>query len=213
MRATVARNVLLPLSAPEPPRPPRRAEPCTEVLGKPTQPPTRKWWQHGCGAVAIGVVGLLVGVAAGIGASGSSSTKTVTAKGTTTTVQVALPPAHTVTRVVVHTHTVTQTLAAAPTKPSSGSNTETSSSGSAEGSYSGNGTKNLGTISVSQPSVLHWHATGGIFTITGLTSPAEHAIAVSSKASSGETVVEPGTYHEVSVIALGEWGVTITPQG
>jgi hypothetical protein len=60
--------------------------------------------------------------------------------------------------------------------------------------------------------VLHWTAPEG-FSITGEATPDEHPIAVASKASSGESVVEPGTYHDVSVIAVGEWSFTITPQG
>jgi len=194
------------MSASGPPRPPTPSAPPTEVLGASEQPPTtRKWWQHGWGAAVIGAVGLLVGAGAGIGAAGSSSTKTVTAEGRPTTVQAAPTPAHTVTQVVVHTHTVTQTRTVAPSEASS-------SSSSSAGSYSGNGTKNIGTITVSQPSVLHWTAPEG-FSITGEATPDEHPIAVASKASSGESVVEPGTYHDVSVIAVGEWSFTITPQG
>jgi len=123
-------------------------------------------------------------------------------------VQGTPPPARTVTvtHVVVHTHTITQTQTAAPSEASP-------SSSNSAGSYTGNGTKSLGTITVSQPSVLHWHATGGEFGIDGETVPNEHTIGVASTASSGESVVEPGTYHEVMVVAGGEWSFTITPQG
>lgn len=126
----------------------------------------------------------------------------------------AAPPARTVTvtHVVVHTHTVTQTQTAAPTEQTAAP-AESSGSTGGEGSYSGNGTKNLGSITVSQPSVIHWRATEGLFELEGFTSGYQHSIGIASKASSGESVIEPGTYHEVQVDALGEWSFTITPQG
>jgi hypothetical protein len=197
------------MSVPEPPRSPG---PPTEILGA-TGQPTRKWWQQGWGVAAIAAMGLLVGAGAGIGAAGGSTTKTVTSEGRTTTVEGAAPPARTVTvsHVVVHTHTVTQTQTAPPSESSSA---ESSSSGSAPGSYSGNGSKNLGAITVSQPSVIHWHATGGFFYVSGASTGSEpHYIALSSKASGGESVVAPGTYAEVTVAALGEWSFSISPQG
>jgi hypothetical protein len=195
------------MSANDPYRPPAPPAPATEVLGAPTAGPTRPWWQRGWGVAAIGIVALIIG--AGIGAAGKGSTKTVTAAASTTTIQAAQTPTRTVTvtRVVVHTHTQTQTAAAAaPSEPSSG--------GSSQGgghSYSGDGTKNLGTIIISQPSTLHWKAEGGVFGVTGATSGYEHSIGISSQASSGESAVEPGTYKEVNVIATGAWSITISP--
>jgi hypothetical protein len=146
------------------------------------------------------LAGLVVGV--GIGAAGKTQTKTVTVAGGVTTIRaVAQAPTHTVTRVVVHTHTVTQTAASAPAPAPESS-----------GSYSGNGTKSLGTIVVPQTSVIHWHAEGGLFAIDNSAEDAQ-TIALSSKAASGETVIEAGTYHQVQVLATGEWGFTITSQG
>jgi hypothetical protein len=154
----------------------------------------------------IAVLGLIVG--AGIGAAGKSTTKTVTDEGPTTTVQAAQTPARTVTHVVVHNHTRTRTVtqAAEPAESPSG--------GASEGggnSYSGDGTKSLGTLTITQPSTLHWHASEGFFAVEGATSGYDHTIAISSKASSGESSIEPGSYHEVSVLAQGEWSFTITP--
>jgi hypothetical protein len=194
------------VSVPEPPRPPSPPQSPTATLGGTSDAPKRPWWQRGWAVASIGVLGLLVG--AGIGASGKSSTKTVTNEGTTTTVQVAQTAPRTVTHIVVHnhTHTVTQ---AAPAEPSEPSSAEASEGGGH--SYSGDGIKSLGTLTVSQPSTLHWHTSGASFTMTGATSGYDHTIAVSSKASSGESAVEPGTYREVEVIGDGEWSLTIDP--
>jgi hypothetical protein len=190
------------MSGPEPPRPPSPPAPPTTVLPVAGETAKRPWWQRGWGVAAIAVAGLIVG--AGIGTAGKSTAKTVTDKGTTTTVQAAATPVRTITHVVVHTHTVT-TQAPAETKSS-----EESSSGSA-GSYSGSGTKSLGTITILQPSTIHWRATGGVFGITGATANYEHSIALSSKAASGESAVEPGTYNNVQVLAFEEWSFTIDP--
>jgi hypothetical protein len=154
-------------------------------------------------------VGLLIGV--GIGAAGKASTKTVTREGTTTTIASNVP-ARTVTvnHVVVHTHTKTVKEAAPASEPSSESSAASSNAGGGK-IYSGNGAKSLGTLVVSQPSTIHWHAAGGAFAMGGCTSPCEHSIALDSQATSGESAVEPGTYHEVQVEASGEWGIEITP--
>jgi hypothetical protein len=191
------------MSVQEPPQPPTSPAPPTEVFGTAAPSPKRSWWQRGWGAVSIGVVGLLVG--AGIGTAGKTSTRTVTAQGRTTTVQAVQAPARTVTHVVVHTNTVAQTQTATPSESASPEN-------SSAGSYSGSGTKGLGTITVAQTSVIHWHASGGLFIINNAPEDA-HQIGLSSKASSGESVIEPGTYHQVQVDAIEEWGFTITPQG
>ncbi len=180
-------------------------QPPTQVMGEPDGP-NRPWWQRGWGVAAIGVVGLLVG--AGIGASGKGTTKTVTNEAAAS--QQAKVPAETVTvnhtRTVVHLHTHTVTAASEPSEPSA----ESSSAGGGK-TYSGNGSKSLGTVEVSQPSTIHWHAAGGLFGMDGCTDPCEHTIGISSQASSGESAVEPGTYKEVSVASSGEWSISISP--
>jgi hypothetical protein len=197
-------------------RPPMPPSPPTEVLGGPPKGPRRPWWQHGWGAALVGVVGLILGAA--IGASGGKgSTSTVTTEGAAKTVQVGQAPTHTVTitHVVVHNQTRPVT-APAPESSGGGSSGGGSSGGGSSGggggqSYSGDGTKNLGTVTISQPSTLHWTAGGGFFGITGATSGYEHTIAISSQASSGESAVEPGTYKEVNVLGQGGWSITISP--
>lgn len=183
-------------------RPPTPPAPPTEVLGAPAQSPTKKWWQHSWGAAVIGIVGLLVGVGAGIGASGSSSTKTITAEGRTTTVQAAPPPTRTVTHVVVHTHTVTQTQAAAPTEssPNGGSGAEVQT-------FSGNGGKSLGTITVAKESTLEWTNDGAIFQIY-----TNAGVPVNSQAHSGSSVLEAGSYSSFQINAVGNWTIKIVPK-
>jgi hypothetical protein len=166
----------------------------------PPEPPKRPWWQHGWGATVIGVVGLLVGVGAGIGVSGSSTTRTVTAEGSTTTVEAASPPARTVTHVVVHTHTVTQTQAAAPTESSSGGPGEVQS-------FSGNGGKNLGTITVEKESTLEWTNDGLLFQVY-----TSEGVPVNSQAHRGSSVLEAGTYKNFQVNAVGSWTIRIAPK-
>jgi hypothetical protein len=189
------------VSTPEPPRPPSPPEPPTAILDESAAAPKRPWWQRGWGVAAIAIVGVIVG--AGIGAAGKSSTKTVTNEGTTTTVQAAQTPARTVTHVVVHTHTVTKTAAATPPA-------ESSSESNSANSYSGSGTKTLGTITVSRPSVIHWRASGGAFSLGNAIEDSQH-IELFSKAASGESTIEPGTYHQVHVDALEAWSFTIDP--
>jgi uncharacterized membrane protein YgcG len=197
------------MSVPEPPRPPAAPAPPTQALTPPSPArPKRNWWQRGWGVVLAAVLGVVVGGA--IGAAGNGSTKTVTTEGTARTVQSGQAPTHTVTvtHLVVRNHTrIVTAPASAPASESSGEG----SSGGGGKSYSGDGIKSIGTVTVSQPSTLRWHASGGVFGVTGATSGYEHTIAIDSKASSGESAVEPGTYHEVGVTGAGEWSFTISP--
>jgi hypothetical protein len=100
--------------------------------------------------------------------------------------------------------------------------TETNSDGSGGGnrpkgkaraySFSGKGTKNLGTIHVAAPSTLRWthHSFGGgkgSFAI----NDGGFRLTVSSLARSGSSQVATGTYRGVGVQADGSWTVKITP--
>jgi hypothetical protein len=195
------------VSVPEPPRPPLPPEPRTAVLGEPPGAPQGPWWQRDWGVAAIAVLGLIIGagIGAAIGASGKGTTKTVTNEGTTATVEAAQTSARTVTHFVVHTHTVTHTVTAAPAAPS-----EESSGGSTGNSYSGSGTKSLGTITVAQNSTIHWKAGGGFFSINNAPEDSQ-TINLTSQASSGEGAIEAGTYHKVTIAGVGEWSFTIDP--
>jgi hypothetical protein len=82
--------------------------------------------------------------------------------------------------------------------------------------FKGNGDENLGTISVSTPSTLHWSCRScSVFSVVG--SGGTVYIGVDSQEhTSGVTAVEPGTYHSVGVtVDEGEgstgWTITISP--
>jgi hypothetical protein len=76
-------------------------------------------------------------------------------------------------------------------------------------SFSGNGGKNLGTVHVPKDSTLRWTCDGDLFTVTDDTS----GLFVNSQAHSGDSAVAAGTYTGVSVNALGNWTITISPNG
>lgn len=107
-------------------------------------------------------------------------------------------------RAPMRTITVTRTATSSP---------RTSAASPPPGVYSGQGTKNVGTITVSAPSTLQWVCDGcGAFSVTSNIDPnASTVIAVSSQASKGTTAVDPGTYNDVQVISDGSWAFRITP--
>jgi TolA-binding protein len=78
-----------------------------------------------------------------------------------------------------------------------------------EQSFSGNGGKNLGSITVPSDSVLEWTNDGEIMQIFD----DEMAIGVNSQGHEGDTVVPAGTYENVEVNAMGNWTITIRPGG
>jgi hypothetical protein len=89
--------------------------------------------------------------------------------------------------------------APAPAAPSPGS-------GDSGGrSFSGNGTKNLGTITITEESVLKWTNDGLVFIV----SDDDFGLSVNSDAPSGDTVLQPGTYKNVEVMAEGNWSIEI----
>jgi hypothetical protein len=156
-----------------------------------------KWWFEDYWRYLVtAVAGLAVGAAAAVGVatevpglqSTESSTvlriRTETATGTPTDAQTS-------------TQTATAQGGAIATVPASGSV-----------SYSGNGGKNLGTITVSSSSRLHWTNDGALIQI----NDDGHGIAVDSEAHSGTTAVEPETYKNVNVNASGDWTITIEPR-
>ncbi len=102
------------------------------------------------------------------------------------------------TKILTHTRTVTA-HAARPSQPP----------GSISQTYSGNGGKNLGTITVSTTSTLRWTNDGTVFQILD----DENAVEVNSQGHSGTTVLEKGTYHHFQVNAVGTWTMTISAGG
>lgn len=78
-------------------------------------------------------------------------------------------------------------------------------------SYSGDGTKNIGTVTVPVDSVLRWKASGGLFAISNDVNDSDQ-ITVSSNGASGETIVVAGMYRKVDVLATDGWSFEIVPQ-
>lgn len=74
-------------------------------------------------------------------------------------------------------------------------------------SFSGNGGKNLGTITVEEESVLEWTNDGDIFQIF-----TADAVPVNSQGNSGETVLAAGSHADFQVNAVGNWTITIRPR-
>jgi hypothetical protein len=200
---------------PRSPRPPTYREPAARAYDDPRapeypppaygEPPPgddRSWWERAwlsaaLAALAALIVGFIVGLL--VGESSSLKTATTEAGGAARTVTVK-GPAHTttVTHVVVHTHTVTTAAPGAGSEGEGGGH-----------SYKGSGNGSIGTITVARQSMLRWTSGGG-FSIKN-SSEDERSLAFSSGASKGEIPVEPGTYHEVTVSATGEWSFTISP--
>jgi hypothetical protein len=169
--------------------------------------PRGPWWQRGWGAAAIGLLGLIAGLVLGalIGSSGGGPSRTVAREPGSTeteTVRAKAPPPRTVTqtRVVVPANPTTVTVPASPPQPSSGSGR----------AYSGSGERNLGTLHVSHSSTIDWRAEGGHFSIENSNEDPQ-AIGLTSSRARGETSIEPGTYHEVTVNSRGPWSFTLTP--
>lgn len=97
------------------------------------------------------------------------------------------------------TRTVTQTVqASTPTTPSGG--------GGGGQSFSGNGGKNLGTITVANDSTLAWRNDGGFFSVLD-----DSGVPVNSQGQSGTSALSAGTYTNVSVNAIGNWTINISP--
>jgi hypothetical protein len=123
--------------------------------------------------------------------------KTVTTPGKTIT-----KPNKTVTATVTQTKTVTSSsTATTPAGPQS---------------FNGADTQNLGTIRVASQSLLKWSCAGCSTTTFAISNNANDAstIRVNSRAAaSGQTVVDAGTYTDVTVMGTGPWSFTITPGG
>jgi hypothetical protein len=75
--------------------------------------------------------------------------------------------------------------------------------------FTGAGDTSLGTIRLSDPSVLRWTASGR-FALTGAGSGGR-TIAIASTAAHGEARLAAGTARDVAVRTSGRWTVVITP--
>jgi hypothetical protein len=73
--------------------------------------------------------------------------------------------------------------------------------------FSGNGGKNLGTLTFARDSTLAWTNDGDIFQIFSA-----EGVPVNSQAHRGTTVIDKGTEHKFQVNAIGNWRLTFTPR-
>ena len=76
--------------------------------------------------------------------------------------------------------------------------------------YQGRGSKTLGTIVVHERSILHWASDGVVFQLWDAGDKPQQ-IQVRTQEHVGRLTLKPGTYRKVSVIAFGNWLVTISP--
>jgi hypothetical protein len=76
--------------------------------------------------------------------------------------------------------------------------------------FQGHGSKILGTIVVHKRSVLHWASDGVVFQLWD-DGDAVQRIKVRTQEHVGRLTLRPGTYKKVSVIAFGNWLITISP--
>jgi hypothetical protein len=165
------------------------------------------------------LVALLVGAGAGVGiglaAKGTPKAKTVTA------------PAHTIvntvtgpTKTIAHvrtvagpTRTVTSTVTRTPQPAASAASAQPSgpTGGGGEGNtFTGSGSRNLGTITVPSDSTLYWECDGcSSFDVSSQTNSDGNSISVSSNASSGQSPVSAGTYDSVQVNADADFTIAI----
>lgn len=80
--------------------------------------------------------------------------------------------------------------------------------------FSGNGKKSMGTLVITVPSVVHWKSGSPDFEFDGYNDNGS-PIGISSRATSGTSIVDPGTYQMVYASTIGNdesWIVTITPR-
>jgi hypothetical protein len=86
--------------------------------------------------------------------------------------------------------------------------TQTSSAGPSGGqSFSGNGAKRLGTVTVNADSTVNWTNDGDIFQVFDNQS----GFGINSQGHSGTSAVAAGTYTNVQVNAIGNWTLKISP--
>lgn len=81
--------------------------------------------------------------------------------------------------------------------------------------FKGVGTENIGTIDVSVQSTLHWSCSSCAndnFIVSNSFNDSGTIDVNSDGPTSGQTVVDAGTYHDVSINTEGEaWTITIDP--
>ena len=180
--------------------------------------------------VAVGIFALLVGGAVGY-LLGNSNThtkfrtrtvagavRTVTVPGATTTTPgtATTTPGKTVTTPGKTITKANRTVTATVTQTRTVTSSSTATTPAGPQSFNGADTQNLGTIRVASQSLLKWSCAGCSTTTFAISNNSNDAstISVNSRAAaSGQTVVDAGTYTDVTVTGSGPWSLTITPGG
>jgi hypothetical protein len=166
------------------------------VVGGPGEPSRPSWLKRNWKWFAGGILGFIVGAVAGAG--GESGTNT-----TTKTVASVKTVPKTVTQTQTKTVTKTQTAA----QPTSGGSSSASASAK---SFSGNGGKNLGPLTVQDGQTLQWTNDGDVFQLIATDSSGLPDILVNSQAHKGDTALTAASYKKVEVNAVGNWTIKIT---
>jgi hypothetical protein len=78
--------------------------------------------------------------------------------------------------------------------------------------FSGSGSKNIGSITVDQDSILEWSNNDDPAYRQMLIYDDDFGISVTSGAASGDTVVPSGTYPNITVAGGSSWTITIHPR-
>jgi len=148
----------------------------------------------------------------------TTSGKTVTTPGKTVTTpgKTVTTPGKTVTTPGKTITKANRTVTATVTQTRTVTSSSTATTPAGPQSFNGADTQNLGTIRVASQSLLKWSCAGCSTTTFAISNNSNDAstISVNSRAAaSGQTVVDAGTYTDVTVTGSGPWSLTITPGG
>jgi hypothetical protein len=75
--------------------------------------------------------------------------------------------------------------------------------------FSGDGDKTLGTITLKRSAVVRWTSTGGSFALVD----GAKKVSISGDAKSGQTFIAAGDYKSVKVTAKGHWTLSLAELG
>jgi hypothetical protein len=154
------------------------------------------WLQSHWRVMAIGFTGFVVGAVAAAGGGKPANTTTIAhtiIDRQTDTVTVPGP---------IRIRTKVKMVPAPTATPARSSSQNSSETGR---SFSGNGSKNLGTITVNHDSTVRWTNDGDLFQVFD----DNFGFGINSQGGSGESALPAGTYSNVSVNAAGNWTLRI----
>lgn len=139
------------------------------------------------------------------------STKYVTSTATESTTVTTTQTKHVVHVVHAPAQTVTQT----ETQTSTAASPAFSASSGGGQTFSGTSAQNIGTIHVAKASELHWSCPscgGANFQINNSGADSSTIVVNALDQTSGQTYLDPGVYHDVTINTEGsDWTITINP--